>query len=231
MGGIGSRRRAALVVGAALVMSACYPLSYQPGTERPSMCDPTDTAVNDGHTETFAVAYTTPKGPLSQIACQDIVNNLNAASSYAARFPTVGAAKAAGWVQATVWTPGQGVHFADPTRLNGPFNPKWPNWLMYNGTANTANLVGMMFLVDTGTASPPAGFSGDNDHWHNHNELCIDADATPWVVAESVSDAFCTALGGVNTDVTNQWMVHAWLPEYAGWDATDIFNQNHPSLN
>ena len=45
---------------------------------------------------------------------------------------------------------------------------------MYNGTANTANLVGMMFLVDTGSpTTPPAGFPGANDHWHNHGPLCV----------------------------------------------------------
>jgi len=26
-------------------------------------------------------------------------------------------------------------------------------------------------------------------------------------------------------------MVHVWLPIYAGWQATDIFNNAHPSLN
>jgi hypothetical protein len=226
-----SLHRVVLVVVAALVMSACYPLSYLPGTPRPSMCDPTDTAVNDGHTTTFFAAYSTPKGPLSQVNCQLVVNDLNAAAAYASQFPTVGAVKAAGWVQATVWTPGQGIHFADPTRLTGPFDPRRPNWLQFNGTADSANLAGMMFLVDTGTATPPAGFPGNNDHWHNHNELCIDADAQPWVLAEGVSDQFCAAMGGVNTDVTTQWMVHGWLPVYAGWQATDIFNVDHPSLD
>ena len=36
----------------------------------------------------------------------------------------------------------------------------------------------MMFLVESGV-KPPAGFPGANDHWHNHDKLCIDADAEP----------------------------------------------------
>jgi hypothetical protein len=224
-----SRRWVLPVLALTLVLSACYPLSYQPGTPRPSMCDPTDTAVNDGHTVGFFAHYSQPKGPLSQADCQMVVAQLNIARDYALRFPTVAAVKAAGWIQATVWTPGQGIHFADPTRLYGPFDPLKPNWLQYNGTASTAKLAGMMFLVDSG-ADPPAGFQGTNDHWHNHDALCIDADAQPFVIAEHVTDQYCAAIGGVNTNVSGQWMVHAWLPTYAGWDPTDIFNNSHPSL-
>lgn len=222
-------RRVLPLLALALVLSACYPLSYEPGTERPTLCDPTDTAVNDGHTTTFFASYSQAKGPLSQVDCRVVVSYLNTAADYAAQFPTVADAKAAGWIQATVWTPGQGIHFADPTRLYGPFEPERPNWLQYNGTAPSAALAGMMFLVDSGV-TPPSGFPGANDHWHNHDELCIDADATPFVIGEHVSDSFCEAMGGVNTDVSTQWMVHAWLPKYAGWDATDIFNNNHPAL-
>jgi len=222
-------RLAVLLAVALLALGACYPLSYMPGTPRPTWCDPTDTAVNDGHTASFFAAYSTPKGPLSQLNCIYVAADLNAAIGYVSQFPTVAAAKAAGWVQATVWTPGQGIHFVDPTREIGPFDPGRPNWLMFNGTADTANLVGMMFLVESG-ASPPAGFPGANDHWHNHGPLCYKEGATPFIVAEGVSDAICTALGGVNTDFSGQWMAHVWLPVYAGWDATDIFNVDHPSL-
>jgi hypothetical protein len=40
----------------------------------------------------------------------------------------------------------------------------------------------------------------------------------------------CTSLAGTVTDLSSQWMVHVWLPVYAGWQATDIFNVSHPSL-
>ncbi len=222
-------RRTVLLVVGALVVGACYPLDYMPGTPRPSWCDPTDTAVNDGHTASFFANYSQAKGPLSQDNCFAVVGYLNNAINYAAQFPTVADARAAGWIQATVWTPGQGIHFVDPTRLTGPFDPERPNYLLYNGTAPTANLAGLMFLVESG-ATPPAGFPGANDHWHNHDKLCVDADAEPFIIAENVSDAFCTAIGGVNTVYTSQWMLHAWVPKYAGWSATDIFNNSHPSL-
>lgn len=223
------RSRLALLSAGLVILGACNALSYLPGTPRPSWCDPTDTAINDGHTAAFFARYTTPKGPLSQVDCQMVVAHLNSARDFAAQFPTVADVRAAGWIQATVWTPGQGIHFVDPTRVEGPFDPTRPNWLQYNGAAPTSALAGMMFLVVG--SGPPAGFPGANDHWHNHGMLCIDADAEPYVIGENFSDALCTAYGGVNTDGSDQWMVHAWLPTYAGWNPTDIFNNNHPSLN
>lgn len=225
-----SLRRALLALTVAVALTGCEALSYMPGTPRPTWCDPTDTVVNDGHTASFHAFYTTPKGPLSQQDCQAVVGYLNDAVNFVAQFPTVADAQAAGWIQATVWTPGQGIHFVDPARETGPFDPRRPNWLQFNGTAPSARLAGMMWLVESG-AAPPAGFPGANDHWHNHDKLCIDRDAIPFVIGEHVSDAFCAAMGGVNTVATSQWMVHAWLPKYAGWDATDIFNNNHPSLS
>jgi len=221
----------AVAVAAMFLVSGCDLYSYLPGTPRPSWCDPSDTAVNDGHTPAFFAAYTTPKGPLSQSNCQEVSAYIQSAQDYVVKFPTVAAAKAAGWVQATVFTPGQGAHYVDPTRQTGPFDPRRPNFLMFNGTANTANLVGMMFLVDTGsTTTPPAGFPGANDHWHNHGVLCV-RDSDQVVVGEGLSDSSCLSAGGHNTTShSSEWMVHVWLPVYAGWQATDIFNVSHPSL-
>jgi hypothetical protein len=236
---IRAKSRCFVMVGVAvagvMLLSGCDIYSYMPGTPRPSWCDPTDTAVNDGHTARFFQVYTTPKGPLSQSDCFQVVDDLKAAQDFAVRYPTVAAVQAAGWVLATVYTPGQGAHFVDPNRLTGPFDPKRPNFLMYNGTASTANLVGMMFLVDTGgtstTTLPPAGFPGANDHWHNHGPLCIrNSDGVVIGEVPPMSNAQCTSLGGTVTDLSSQWMVHAWLPVYAGWQATDIFNVDHPSL-
>lgn len=246
----------AVAVASVMLLSGCDLNNFMPGTPRPSWCDPTDTAINDGHTTRFFQVYTTPKGPLSQSDCWEITN-LQLAADFAAGYPTVASIQAAGWVQATPYTPaeggqgGQGVHFVDPNRVAPPsaqFNPRRPNYLMYNGTAPTANLVGMMFLVDTGgdstTTTPPAGFAGANDHWHNHGQLCYKANSYPFVLGEighsGLTATYCRqVLLGVVTgpngdpgapDFSSQWMVHVWLPPYAGWQATDIFNVGHPSL-
>ena len=222
----------AVAIAGLILLSGCDLNSYLPGTPRPSWCDPTDTAVNDGHTTAFFNFYTTPKGPLSQSNCLQVADDIQIAADFASHYPTVAAVTAAGWHLATVYTPGQGAHYVDPSRLTGPFDPQRPNFLMYNGTSSTSNLVGMMFLVDTGSSTtPPAGFPGANDHWHNHGPLCI-RNSDQVVVGEvpPMTSTQCTALGGTVTDLSSQWMVHVWLPVYAGWQATDIFNVTHPSL-
>src|SRR6187399_2609366 len=124
---VGSKpRRLAIIVVAlaiAILGSACDMYSFMPGTKRPSWCDPTDTAVNDGHTSAFFASYSSPKGPLSQADCLQNVNYIKIATDFASQYPTVAAATAAGWKQATVYTPGQGAHYVDLSRQEGPFDP------------------------------------------------------------------------------------------------------------
>ena len=220
-------RPAVVLAVLTLVLTACD--LYAPGTPRPYWCDPTDTAVNDGMTPSFDAVYSTPKGPLSMADCRQLTFQIVAAQSFASQYPTVADVTRAGWIQAAVWDPGQGVHYVDPSRITGPFDPQRPNWLMYDGTAPTSKLAGMMFLVSSGSR-PPAGFPGGNDQWHQHGPLCNKANAVPFIVGENMSDAACAALGGVNVNYSSLWMVHVWLPEYAGWQATDIFNMTNPML-
>jgi len=201
------------------------------GSARPYWCDPTDTAINDFHglPANFNAAYTQPKGPLSATDCQSVTGNLTAAEAFVSQYPTVADAEAAGFRQAAVWSAGQGIHYVDPARLLGPFDPNKPNWLMYDGTAPTSQVTGMMFLLDTGTTSPPPGFAGLNDHWHQHDALCTDPTpgAYPFIIGEHISDAQCGAIGGINLVSPTVWMVHVWLPIYQGWVPTDIFNKAH----
>jgi len=228
---------AALLLTFAFIAASCtsFAAIWGPGgNARPYWCDPTDTVINDGHglPANFNAAYTQPKGPLSAADCQSVTANLTAAEAFVSQYPTVADAEAAGFRQAATWSPGQGIHYVDPARLLGPFDPTKPNWLMYDGTAPTSPLTGMMFLVDNGLSSPPAGFAGMNDHWHQHGALCTDLTpgAYPFIIGEHLTDPQCTAIGGVNVVQTTVWMVHVWLPVYLGWVPTDIFNKAHPLI-
>jgi hypothetical protein len=231
-----------LVLTLALFASACHVLisPWAPGgASRPFYCDPTDTAINDGHghmdpsmpPSEFMLAYTEPKGPLSAADCESVATDLEAANTFVSQLGTVAEVEAAGWKQAAVWSSGQGVHYVDPDRLAGPFDPQEPNWLMYDGTAPDSELTGMMFLTTTTGLAPPAGFAGANDHFHQHAPLCTSttAGAYPFIIGEHLTDAECNAIGGVNL-VYDAWMVHVWITGYDGWQATDIFNKTHPSL-
>ena len=227
--GVGAPSRLSIPLVAALI--SLVGVGGVPGhaeeISRPGFCDPTDTAVNDGHGRDFDRVYTREKIPLSSGECRELATLLDDAEAFAARFPTVADATAAGWTPIAAYVPGQGIHFEAPWPGGGPFDPRRPRFLLYDGTEPDSRLAGMMFLQRG--ELPPAGFPGDNDHWHNHPSLCFNRPRT-FVLGEHLSVDECAAQGGVTVDSSDLWMVHVWLPVYAGWEADDIFNRSHPAL-
>lgn len=173
--------------------------------------------------------YTEPKGPLSASHCARLNYHLFRAEEYASQFPTAGVAEANGWHHLAPWIPGQGTHHVNIKRgVTSEFDPTKPNMLMYDSNDDSGQLTGMVWVVQSG-AMPPAGFDGDNDHWHFHEKLCYIPG--PFIVGDNISDQACTNLGGVNEDSSDTWLLHVWLPEYDGWQATDIFNKTHPGIS
>lgn len=221
--------RIAVILALALVASACE--AFEPGGFlRPWYCDPTDTAINDGHAGGggHMPHYTVEKGPLSADDCMGITVYLGEAEKYASQFPTAGSAEANGWHHLAPWIAGQGTHHLNiADDITSTFNPWRPNLLMYDSNADSGKLTGMVWAVRSGTM-PPAGFPGDNDHWHFHEKLCYAAG--PFIVGDNITDEECTARGGINEDTSDVWLLHVWLPTYEGWEATDIFNKSHPTV-
>lgn len=227
-----TRRIGALLIVAVLATSC----EWEPGgAEREWWCDPTDTAVNDGHGSGAHAGhefpYTEPKGPLTGAQCWAIDVQLTAAAAIAAQFPTKSIAEANGWHWLAPWIAGQGTHHVNESRqVTSVFDPSYPTMLMFDGNGPHAPLTGMVFAVESGHM-PPAGFAGDNDHWHNHQMLCYIDKNGPFVVGDGISDEQCAARGGTNVDASDTWLLHVWLPVYDGWQATDIFNKTHPGVN
>lgn len=219
-------------VAVALFATACNPQDWAPGgPNRPWYCDPTDTAINDGHDGHDMSHYTEEKGPLSAQDCLELNLFLINAEAYASQFPTAGVAEANGWHHLAPYISGQGTHHVNIERgVTAEFDPSRPNMLMYDGNGDNARLTGMVWTVESGHM-PPEGFPGDNDHWHFHERLCfIEGSDGPFIVGDNISDAQCAARGGVNQDTSDTWLVHVWLPVYEGWQATDIFNKTHPTV-
>lgn len=227
------RHRIAGITLVVLLAAACNPQDWAPGGPlRPWYCDPTDTAINDGHGEAGHMPpYTEEKGPLSAEDCMALNLFLIDATNYASQFPTAGVAEANGWHHLAPWIPGQGTHHVNVERsVTGEFNPSRPNLLMYDSNADSGRLTGMVWAVVSGD-TPPEGFPGDNDHWHFHERLCfVNRPSGPFIVGDNISDAECAARGGVNQDTSDTWLLHVWLPVYEGWEATDIFNRTHPTI-
>ena len=231
-------RRLIRTVGLAAVLAftvvACNPAVdwSEGGEERRFWCDPTDTEVNDGHGGGHVghhFPYTEEKGPLSWQDCALNAYFIEKGAAYAELFPTKGVAEANGWNWIAPWISGQGTHHVNPAGIPATFDPNTPTMLMFDGNHSSAPLTGMVWAVNQPPGShPPAGFPGDNDHWHSHQSLCYDGDG--FIIGDSITDEECASRGGVKVDTSGIWLVHVWLPEYSGWQATDIFNKTHPDI-
>ena len=161
------------------------------------------------------------KGTLSPADCrtnaklfQDTINRVKP-------YKTRGDAKKSGSAQLVQHVDGLGTHdsvlgFTTPGPVTGP-----PMFLQYAGESDTAPLAGLSWFVINGSATPPAGFAGDNDFWHSHATLCYSAAGK--VVGNEITDEACAKLNGRNLKLPGVWMAHAWI--IPGWeDFYDVFS-------
>jgi hypothetical protein len=149
--------------------------------------------------------------PLTESQRAQLEQQMSAARAVVARYPTVASAEAAGYHLSTVYVPCIGAHYTN-TGLVGRFDPSAPSELLYDGTRADSKIVGLSFLVYH-PGGPPEGFAGPNDHWHQHNSnggLCFGAGGTV-IGGEDTSESACRAMGGVKHELTDVWMVHAWV--------------------
>jgi len=99
--------------------------------------------------------------------------------------------------------------------------------LLYDGNGLDARIVGLSYLAFTDPETPPEGFTGPNDPWHQHLGLCV---AGTRVVGDvDTSEADCRARGGQKSALDNLWMSHAWV--VPGWEsAWGTFSAEQPDL-
>jgi len=171
-----------------------------------------------------------PDQPLNAPTRAELAMQLVAARAAALRYPTVAAAVAAGFIPAGKFSPETGAHYIKIGATNGAFDPSNPPSLIYDGTAPTSVVIGVMYLG--GAATPPAGFAGPNDHWHRHSNACVSFAGgkivVPFAVDSDVTAAQCSAVHAVFMPRTT-WMVHAWV--VPGWESPlGVFSHNNPDV-
>ena len=238
---------AAMITVIAVLASSCYTLGARihevnsPDT-RPWWCHSTG---NGGHHVDPAYAGMT-KGMLDWNECKVLSAQFDLAIDYASQWPTLGDAEGDGMHRVVNYVEGMGTHHAplggftpgpdfdplDPefpgTALDEIFEPHRPEFLMYDGNGDDAELVGFAWYVKSDSTTPPEGFPGDNDWWHRHEVLCF-TNTTFLVVGEDISDSLCASRGGTNVHLGDYWMTHAWIVE--GWNTkADVFTNHHPCL-
>jgi hypothetical protein len=145
-----------------------------------------------------------------QAECDALQQELALARDTAMKYPTVAAAKAAGWRQVTPYVPGIAAHFMNFSLVDDTFEIDKPEMILYDGTGDDARVVGLSYyLRHEGGAEPTQGFTGINDHYHRHDGLCVDETG---VIGDSTTTVEqCTALGGRKANGSSGWMSHAWV--------------------
>jgi hypothetical protein len=166
-----------------------------------------------------------PDKPLNPAQRQELALQLVVARSTAMQYPTVADATRAGYILAGQFTPGAGAHYVSISGSASSFlghtstiDPAHPLALIYEGTAPTSRIVGLMY--GSFTVTPPEGFAGPNDHWHRHTNLCITFNngqiGVPYPPDSNVQKSACDALHGQFMRET-LWMLHAWV--VPGWES------------
>jgi hypothetical protein len=164
-----------------------------------------------------------PDKPLTTAERQALGVQLVAARAAAEKYPTVADALRAGLVQAGLFTPGAGAHYVSIADSIGgvrgsAVDSSRPEAWIYDGVSPTSRVVGLMYA--SWANNPPAGFSGPNDHWHRHTNLCVTYGAgkieIPFAPDSNVTKSQCAAQHGQFLRRTF-WMVHAWV--VPGWDS------------
>ncbi len=166
------------------------------------------------------------EAPLGAADAARLAEQLDATKAAALRYPTAADAKAEGYQRGAPYLPCIAAHFTKGPLVDPTFDPAQPEQLLYDGNADDSRLVGVSFLVASGS-SPPDGFAGPNDAWHQHIGLCVRGDAV--VGAATLTDEQCAARGGVKTTGGKMWMLHAWvIPGHES--AWGTFSGENPSL-
>lgn len=200
----------------------------------PWWCAPTEEIpVNEGPASGSVDWYAgTHKSPLSWEACEALSAQFDEAIEYVSQWPTAGDATSDGWRMVMPYFPGMGTHHVrgtftailnDPSfnrhnpildahGLDNVFDPASPEVLQYDGNGPNAKLIGFDYYVRTTTGLPPEGFPGNNDWWHHHPSICFNK-TTGQSINFNASDSTCTAQGGINVNMSNYYMLHAWVKQ------------------
>lgn len=172
------------------------------------------------------------RGPALQSAIDDpatralLGQQLTTARAAAMRYPTVAVAEAAGYRKVTGYLPCIGAHYIKTSLVDGTFDPAQPEMLLYDSTRPDGQIVGLSYYVISGS-TPPEGFAGPNDTWHQHIGLCVKYGVV--IGPENWTEAHCERAGGFKADGSSAWMVHAWV--VPGWEsAWGTFSGEHPEL-
>jgi hypothetical protein len=170
--------------------------------------------------------------PLDPVTHAALERQLIEARTVAVRYPTVSDATASGYRLGGGFAPRRGATYISPSGLTGPggFDPGRPEALIYDGTAATSQVVGLVYFAVSD--SPPEGFAGPNDHWQRHSDVCVKfgpGGVQPLFPADAdVTAAQCASVQGKFFGIVG-WTVHAWV--VPSWEnSLGVFSPDNPHV-
>jgi hypothetical protein len=150
--------------------------------------------------------------PLDPGTHASLEQQLIEARAFATRFPTASDATANGYQLGGGFAPGKGATYISASGASGGFDPGRPEALIYDGTAATSQVIGLVYFAVRDQL--PEGFAGPNDHWQRHSDVCVKfgpGGVQPLFPADAdVTAAQCASVQG-NFLGTVGWTVHAWV--------------------
>ena len=142
--------------------------------------------------------------------CEKLKSELDQARLVAKKFPKAADAIAVGYVRIAPYLAGIASHWMKFDLVDRKFDVNTPEMLLFDGNDANANLVGLSYFIRSdGGVEPTEGFTGDNDHYHRHEGLCVGAAG---VIGDSTTtEEECKAIGGRKQAGASGWMSHAWV--------------------
>jgi hypothetical protein len=142
--------------------------------------------------------------------CDQLRSELATAREVALRYPTAADAIAGGWTRVTGYVPGIAAHYMRFSYVDGEFDVREPEMLLYDGDGPDASMVGLSYyLIHESDTEPTQGFTGPNDHFHRHIGLCVGPGG---VLGDTTTTAEeCAARGGRKATGSGGWMNHVWI--------------------
>jgi hypothetical protein len=148
------------------------------------------------------------------------------------QYQNINDAYADGFVQATQFVPGQGLHVVKSSRYDLTFDPAAPEGLLYEPDSSSPGgyrLAAALYVIPYGlNPLVPDGIPNTTDDaWHYHDFLCFYSNGNGGTYVTLDPESVCTANGGsYQTNVG--WLLHVWnyVLDPPGMGLYSAFNAN-----